>query len=291
MQEQADPAPPLSGNKAESSDGDAASQNGRGKKRGPYRTKDVIAEERAKLEAARNMKRMKRMMEAKAKEEKRRLRELRRQAKASMDPTAKKTKSLWSPEATQACVQVSLTIRRQYEAIRDERPKWQWYLLEHLHHVDEPALTLWKPEEIRRHLDELLFQYQHDRDQLRLGLEPRVFDDIAELAEMGLSPLRPPGLFDDVGLDPSTFMVDETKRFDLKDMTLAESNQAIMAFLAEQSRLAQQNQMLFMQQMQQLQQHQAQQSALLISALESFHGTRKNPDAASKNPAITDTIL
>ncbi|KAF0717849.1 Aste57867_2049 [Aphanomyces stellatus] len=298
--------------KPESSDGDTASQNGRGKKRGPYRTKDVIAEERAKLEAARNMKRMKRMMEAKAKDEKRRLRELRRQAKSSFDPTAKRTKTLWyvhecvhvmpsgpsqshpisrSPEATQACVQVSLTIRRQYDHIRDERPKWHVYFSEHLHQVDEPALALWKPDEIRRHLDELLFQYQHEREQLRLGLEARVFEDIAELSELGLTPARSSGFLDDVGLDPA-FMVDDPKKFDLKDMSLVESNQAIMSFLAEQSRVAQQNQMLFMQQMQQMQQHQTQQSALLLSALESFSGRKDaTSSAASPSSKVAESLV
>ncbi|RHY27475.1 hypothetical protein DYB32_006744 [Aphanomyces invadans] len=207
--------------KPESSDGDATSQSGRsGKKRGPYRTKDVIAEERAKLEAARNMKRMKRMMEAKAKDEKRRLRELRRQAKASLDPSVKRSKSLWSPEATQACVHVSLAIRKQYDAIRDERPRWQPFYLDHLHQHDEPALALWKPDEIRRHLDELLFQFQHEREHLRVGLEPQVFDDIAELAELGLTPIRPPGFLDEVGLDPTSFIIEDTKKYDLKDMTL-----------------------------------------------------------------------
>ncbi|ETV84452.1 hypothetical protein, variant [Aphanomyces astaci] len=272
------------GRKPESSDGDATSQSGR-KKRGPYRSKEVIAEERAKLEAARNMKRMKRMMENKAKEEKRRLRELRRQAKSSQDPTVKRSKSLWSPEATQACVHVSLAIRKQYDSIRDERPKWQPFYLDHLHQHDEPALALWKPNEIRRHLDELLFQYQHERDHLREWLEPLVFDDIVELNELGLTPLRPPGLLDEVGLDPTSFIIDDAKKYDLKDMTLAESNQAIMSFLAEQSRLAQQNQIIFMQQMQQLQQHQAQQSAVLLSALESLGASRKaasSPHAAEK---------
>ncbi|RQM31436.1 hypothetical protein B5M09_001275 [Aphanomyces astaci] len=149
------------GRKPESSDGDATSQSGR-KKRGPYRSKEVIAEERAKLEAARNMKRMKRMMENKAKEEKRRLRELRRQAKSSQDPTVKRSKSLWYGRAA-------------YDAVRDHLREW---------------------------------------------LEPLVFDDIVELNELGLTPLRPPGLLDEVGLDPTSFIIDDAKKYDLKDMTL-----------------------------------------------------------------------